>query len=94
MTHAFDARLGRVLGAGVTTSAALLAAGLVLSLFGQHPSADMLLRWGLLVLMATPMARVVVSCVEYIRQRDWFFALSCLGVLAVLAATVWVASRG
>ncbi|MGI8672825.1 MAG: DUF1634 domain-containing protein [Luteitalea sp.] len=44
--------------------------------------------------MATPVARVVLSCAEYVRRRDWFFAASSLGVLAVLGATVWIALHG
>ena len=31
------------------------------------------LTLGLLVLMATPILRVLVSLVVYVRMRDWFF---------------------
>ena len=91
---AFEALLGRTLRAGVTVSTGMLAAGLVLTLASPGALADLLLHGGLVVLMATPMARVLISCAEYVRQRDWFFAINAFGVLVVLAATIWHAWRG
>ena len=38
--------------------------------------------------MATPMLRVVVSIVEYVRIREWFFVLTTLVVLTELAVGV------
>ena len=93
MSTSFEVLLGRTLGIGVAISTALLALGLVLQLTVGGPFASMLLQAGLLVLMGTPMARVLLSCLEYIRQRDWFFAVSGLAVLVVLGITVWQATR-
>ena len=93
-TTAFELLLGRTLAVGVFTSTALLALGLLLSLVSPGPPADVLLNAGLLLLMATPMARVLISCAEYVRQRDWFFAVNAFGVLVVLAVTIWHAWRG
>ena len=90
-TTAFEVLLGRTLAVGVFTSTALLALGLLLSLVTPGPSADLLLNAGLLLLMATPMARVLLSCAEYIRERDWFFAVNAFGVLVVLGITIWQA---
>lgn len=87
-----ETRLGRLLVAGLAAAAASLAAGLVL--FFVRPgsaSADSVLAVGLMILMATPILRVVVSVVEYVRMRDWFFVAITLSVLGVLAATVWFA---
>ncbi len=89
----FEKALGRTLGIGVTVSTALLAVGLVLALAAPGRGAETFLQAGLIVLMATPMARVLLTCAEYIRERDWFFALSALAVLAVLGITVWHAWR-
>lgn len=86
-----EVHLGRLLLAGVLTSAACLAAGLLLTLTGR--SADVILTTGLVVLMATPILRVIVSIVEYVRMRDWFFVAVTLFVLLVLAGTVLVALR-
>jgi uncharacterized membrane protein len=90
----FERLLGRTLRAGVTVATGMLAAGLVLTLAAPGPAADLLLHGGLLVLMGTPMARVLISCAEYVRQRDWFFAVNAFGVLVVLAVTIWHAWRG
>ena len=91
---AFETLLGRTLRAGVAVSTGMLAAGLVLTLAAPGPVADVLLQGGLVVLMGTPMARVLISCAEYVRQRDWFFAVNAFGVLIVLAVTIWHAWRG
>ncbi len=52
-----------------------------------------MLNAGLLVLMATPMLRVLLSVVEYVRMGDWFFASTTLAVIAELSVTVWSALR-
>lgn len=85
----FEAHLGRLLQAGVLTSAVLLAAGLFLweaTLWGH--AAGTILTTGLVILMATPILRVFLSVIEYWRMRDWFFVATTLAVLAVLLTTV------
>ncbi|BCS35817.1 hypothetical protein TBR22_A50510 [Luteitalea sp. TBR-22] len=89
----FERVLGRTLGLGVMLATTLLAAGLAWTLLAPGHRAELVLDAGLIVLMATPMARVLLSCAEYVRQRDWFFAVSAGAVLAVLAATIWQAMR-
>jgi uncharacterized membrane protein len=87
-------QLGRLLLAGVSISALCLAAGLVLfSMDHASTAAARLLSVGLIVLMATPILRVLVSVVEYVRIRDWFFVLTTVVVLAELALTVFYAFR-
>jgi uncharacterized membrane protein len=85
-----EARLFRVIEAvltiGLLTSAALLAIGVFTS---QEP----LLRWGLLLLMLTPAARVVVLTVGLLLERDWVFAAISVWVLLVLASSLSVALR-
>ena len=84
--------LGRLLIAGVLVSAVLLALGLLMWLANQESSAAMtLLDVGLVVLMATPIMRVMVSFAEYLRMRRWFFAAVTVAVLTELAVTVIVA---
>jgi uncharacterized membrane protein len=80
-----ELKLGRLLFAGVTTSAACLVAGLVLTLAGVNPAvANLILTAGLVILMITPIARVVASLVVYVRLRDWFFVWTTIVVFAVL----------
>jgi uncharacterized membrane protein len=88
-----EQRLGRLLAIGVIVSTILFAAGLAIAVVAGGSLSTGLLHAGLIVLMATPFARVVVSVVEYVRERDWFFAATTLAVLAVLVATLVVAIR-
>ena len=74
--------IGVVLRAGVMISTSCLAVGLLLSLAtGGHVLAAVLLNIGIVVLLATPLARVIVSTVQYIGERDWLFATLTLVVL-------------
>lgn len=81
--------LGRVLIGGVVASATILAIGLIVELtpYNAHP----VLQLGLILLMATPILRVAVSLVEYIRMRDWFFSATTGAVLVVLLTSIVLA---
>ena len=80
--------IGVVLRAGVMASSACLAAGLVLVLLaGEGGVAGWLLHTGIIVLLLTPVARVVVSIVQYASDRDWTFTLLTLIVLVELLAS-------
>ncbi len=81
--------VGAVLRVGVMASSACLAVGLVLVLiYGERGAAGILLHIGIIVLLATPVARVVVSTVQYVIARDWTFTLLTLIVLVELMASV------
>jgi uncharacterized membrane protein len=87
--------LGRVLRVGVTASAVALMTGfLIVSISGTSVVSMRLLTLGVLVLIATPVARVFVSAVSYVRGRDWMFAILTLIVLAELVASIAAAIRG
>ena len=87
--------LGRVLRIGVTASAVALLIGFVTAGIGGNGGLSMrLLTLGVLVLIATPVARVVLSAVAYLRGRDWTFALLTLIVLGELVASIAAAIRG
>ena len=80
--------IGIVLRGGVIISSACLAAGLLLSLVtGDGGVAGLLLNAGIIVLLATPLARVVVSTVQYLSERDWPFATLTFVVLLELIAS-------
>jgi uncharacterized membrane protein len=80
--------IGIVLRAGVMASSTCLAVGLLLSLAtGGHAMAALLLNVGIVVLLATPLARVIVSTTQYIGERDWLFATLTLVVLLELVAS-------
>jgi uncharacterized membrane protein len=88
-----EVHVGRLFSIGVALSAVLLGIGLGLYLFAPGALADRLLDAGLLVLMATPMLRVLLSVAEYVRMGDWFFVATTLAVLAELSVTVLSAFR-
>jgi uncharacterized membrane protein len=69
---------------GLALSTGLLLVGLILGLPGP-------LRWGIVLLMLTPVARVAVVTVGLALERDWTFTLVSLSVLAILAAGIWMA---
>jgi uncharacterized membrane protein len=80
--------IGIVLRAGVTISSICLAVGLLLSLAtGGGPLAGILLNVGIVVLLGTPLARVIVSTVQYVIARDWTFATLTFIVLLELVAS-------
>jgi uncharacterized membrane protein len=77
-----------VLRVGVVASSLCLAAGLALSLDGGAWLEGLLLNIGVVLLLATPVARVLVSIVDYAHERDWAFVALTAVVLAELAASV------
>jgi uncharacterized membrane protein len=74
----------KALKVGLALSTGLLLAGLILDVAG-------LLRWGILLLMLTPVARVAVVTVGLAIERDWTFTIVSFVVLAILASGIWVA---
>jgi uncharacterized membrane protein len=89
-----EERLGRLLAVGTTSSTILLAVSLAFLLIaGGRPYVDLILNAGIVVLIATPVARVVTSTVIYIVQRDWHMVLMTGLVLLSLALSVAVAWR-
>jgi uncharacterized membrane protein len=86
--------LGKILGVGAVSSTALLLAGLVLQLAGALPhAATVMTHAGLIVLIATPVARVVASVVDFTMSRDWTFTALTALVLVILLGSLMVAIR-
>lgn len=85
----FGKLIQRTLLAGVFASLLLLCAGLGLSLAGA-PSGAGLLHAGVLALLLTPVARVVMLIYGYWRGGEYYFALASFVVLALLGVSVLV----
>lgn len=83
---ALDRAIEAVLTLGVLASGLLLTAGLV-------SGRAAILRAGILLLLATPVARVVVVTIGMMHERDWVFTFVSLWILAVLASGIFVAVR-
>jgi uncharacterized membrane protein len=78
--------IGIVLRVGVGLSSMCFGVGLALTFAGVPATANLLLQIGIVVLLATPVARVIVSVAEYAQQRDWTFTVLTIIVLVELAA--------
>lgn len=84
--------IGLVLRAGVMASTVSLTLGLVVALiYGEGGIAWVLLHAGIVVLLATPLARVIVSIVKYASEGDWTFTILTTIVLIELMASAAVA---
>lgn len=92
MSHDLETTLGRVLTVGTRLSTATLALGLAATFLAPgHRLTHVLLTAGLLVLLLTPVARVVVSVVGYLRERDWPFVIYT-GIVLILLIGSFVAA--
>ena len=58
------------------------AAGILKSALSLHGKG--LIQLGLLLLIATPIARVVFSVFGFLKERDWLYVAVTLAVLAIL----------
>ena len=75
-----------VLTAGLGVSALLLLFGLLARNHG-------LLWGGVLVLLLTPVARVIVVTIGFLDRGDWVFTAVSLWILGVLCFSFYVAAR-
>jgi len=80
-------RLDRVIEIALTLGLVASGALLVYGLAWSHPSA---LRAGIVILMFTPVLRVVVVAVGLAFERDWTFVAISLWILGVLLSSLHV----
>lgn len=79
-----------VAAAATTTT---LAAGLLLSMRPETAAAaDLVVNAGLLILIATPVARLAGGVLEEARAREWRFAALGALTLALLAGSLLIAA--
>jgi uncharacterized membrane protein len=89
-----EERLGRILGLGTIFSTVVFAAGLLWWLIVDgRPFVDRLLNVGIVVLIVTPVMRVVASTVIYAVQRDRHMVLMTSLVLLSLGLSLAVAMQ-
>jgi uncharacterized membrane protein len=85
---ALERAIGFVLRAGVLASSACLAIGLAIALAtGEQGPALFLLHAGVILLLFTPVARVIVSIGQFASARDWTFMGLTIVVLVELMAS-------
>ena len=81
-TAATDHVLALTLKAGAYTAFALILAGIVLQYWTAIGSK--ITYAGLVVLLATPVLRIVVAAIQFLRERDIKFVLISAGVLGIM----------
>jgi uncharacterized membrane protein len=79
---AADRVLSLTLKFGAYTAFVLIVAGLALQF--AVPRGIKVTTAGLLVLLATPVLRITVACLQFLRERDFKYALVSFGVLAIV----------
>ncbi len=75
---------GTVLRIGVTLSCALLTAGLLMN-------AVPIVNAGLLILIVTPLLRVLVVTRLFVANREWAFTAISIGVLFLIGVSLILA---
>lgn len=79
---------------GGRISAVSLVAGLATWFVWRDSAvANVLLHAGVIVLMSSPILRVLLAAVEAIRSRDWRQVATIVAVVALLALTITFAAR-
>ena len=81
---AFDRVVALVLRVGAFSCFFVMLAGLLASLFIHGSIPGDIERAGVLLMLATPVVRVAVAGVLFLREKDWKFGAISFGVLALL----------
>jgi uncharacterized membrane protein len=80
----FDRAVGLVLRIGAFGCFCIMLAGLITELFvSGHLPLD-IERAGVLLMLATPVVRVLVACILFFREKDFKYGWISLGVLLIL----------
>ncbi len=87
-SSATDHILALTLKAGAYTSFVLILAGVLLT--PVFAWATMLAKAGVVVLLATPVLRIIVAGIQFLRERDLKYALVSFGVLSIVVLAYWL----
>jgi uncharacterized membrane protein len=80
----FDRVVALVLRVGAFGCFFIMLAGLVVGFFVAGRVSQDIERAGVLLMLATPVVRVLVAGVLFLREKDWKFGAISFGVLAIL----------
>lgn len=81
---AFDRIVALVLRTGAFACFFVMLAGLIASLFTKGFIPLEIERTGVLLMLATPVVRVMVACFLFFRERDYRYGYISFGVLVIL----------
>lgn len=80
----FDRSVAFVLRTGAFACFFVMLAGLIAGLFTKGPIPLEIERTGVLLMLATPVVRVMVACFLFFRENDYKYGYISLGVLVIL----------
>lgn len=80
----FDRAVAMVLRIGAFSCFFIMLAGLIVGLFVNLNTSLDIERAGVLLMLATPVVRVIVACFLFFREKDWKYGWISLGVLVIL----------
>jgi uncharacterized membrane protein len=81
---AFDRVVALVLRVGAFSCFFVMLAGLLIGLFVHGLLPANIERAGVLLMLATPVVRVAVAGVLFLREKDWKYGAISFGVLTIL----------
>jgi len=81
---AFDRAVALVLRVGAFSCFFIMLAGLIDGLFVSGHIPRDIERLGVLLMLATPVVRVMVACFLFFREKDYRYGLISLGLLTIL----------
>lgn len=80
----FDRIVAIVLRSGAFGCFFIMLAGLIAGVFLKGHIPIELERAGVLLMLATPVVRVIVACFLFFKEKDWKYGWISLGVLVIL----------
>ena len=80
----FDRAVAMVLRIGAFSCFFIMLAGLIVGFFVNRNISLNIERAGVLLMLATPVVRVIVACFLFFREKDWKYGWISLGVLVIL----------
>ena len=81
---AFDRIVALVLRTGAFGCFVIMLTGMIASLFTNGPIPLDIERAGVLLMLATPVVRVIVACFLFFQEKDYKYGYISLGVLVIL----------
>jgi len=81
---AFDRVVALVLRVGAFGCFFIMLAGLLIGIFIHNRIPSDIERAGVLLMLATPVVRVAVAGVLFLKEKDWKYGAISFGVLAIL----------
>jgi uncharacterized membrane protein len=81
---AFDRVVALVLRVGAFTCFFVMLTGLLTGLFVHGSVPENIERAGVLLMLATPVVRVLVAGILFVREKDWKYGAISFGVLTIL----------